>query len=99
MHGACFSVLNQGAIGSNIFVWGVALALHYFYERANSKFDLPRKASSERETIYTLAAAVDATFSKTTEQHCETMRAVIASYFIHTFSVWFKNKKLTIFSA
>lgn len=67
MHGASFSFVKQNSAVTYIYVLNIVLTLRYFCVQASNKVGSLKKALPTVQNIYTLAAAVTAMFSKTTE--------------------------------
>lgn len=58
----------------------------------------PRKnLDNTKKYVHTPADAVDAVFSETTEHHSQTTYVKFAFYFIYTYLLWLKDKKLAVF--
>lgn len=72
MHGTSFPFPKRRTIVTNNFVTSVVSALYCFYVRVSNKFVFLRKPPFTRETLYIVATAMEAMFSKTTERHVET---------------------------
>lgn len=68
-------IISERTIVTNSLVVGAVLILYYFFVQASYKFGFLRKTLSTQENIYTPAATVDASFSKTTEHYSETLYA------------------------
>lgn len=76
------SFLKEITIVSNTYVASIFLAL-CFYVRASANLGSLRKSWSTPENFRTPAITVDTMFSKTTEQHSNSIVHMVAFYFIY----------------